>query len=53
MKFGLLALFKTKDEEDDVKFNATIATDDVPACCLVVVIEMSGCPFRERFEPVT
>jgi hypothetical protein len=53
MKFGLLALFKTKDEEDDVEFNATIATDDVPACCLVVVIEMSGCPFRERFEPVT
>jgi hypothetical protein len=44
---------KTKDEEDDVEFNATIATDDVPACCLVVVIEMSGCPFRERFEPVT
>jgi hypothetical protein len=46
MKFGLLALFQTKDEEDDVELNATIATDDVPACCLVVVIEMSGCPFR-------
>lgn len=45
-KFGLLALFKTEDNEDDVESNAIIATNDVPACFLVIFIEMSGCCFR-------
>jgi hypothetical protein len=46
MKFGLLALFQTKEEEDDVEPKTTMATDDVSACCVVVVIDMDGCSFR-------